>query len=124
MSWTFTNNPSGVPRDAVRILCGDTNENEPLLSDETIAWLLSEENGSTILAAARACELIASQFAREADISVGELSVKFSTLAENYRQRALSLRAEASLLANSPLPASARKTERDPIFYLGRFDYD
>ena len=94
MSATYSGNPASSPRDAVRLLIGDTDVAEALLQDEEIDWLLSRQP-NVELAAADACEAIAAKFARQADTTNGDLSVRASQRAEAYRQRAADLRRRA-----------------------------
>lgn len=122
MAWSFYNDPAGSAKDRVRLLCGDFLEEEPLLSDETIEWLLSVW-GDEYLAAAEACGIIAARFLREADIAVGELSVKLSEKAKAFQERALALKKRATY-ENSEisLPLLARSKPREPLFRIGQFD--
>jgi len=125
MSWTFGNDPRNSVRDRVRVLIGDTNPAQPLLEDEVIDWLIERERNE-LLAAAKAAEAIAARFAREADISVGDLSVKYSNLAAQYLELAASLREQFSLEAGTPesvgFPALAREEPRTPLFRIGQFE--
>jgi hypothetical protein len=127
MGWTFTNDPANSVRDRVRILIGDTNPAEPLISDEVLDWIISKE-ANEILAAARAADVIAARFAREADIAVGDLSVKYSSIATRYFELAESLRQDFLLDAGSPdsigFPILARRQPRDPLFRLGQFSIE
>ena len=52
MTWTYTNNPAGSSRDALRLAVGDTIENDPRLSDEEVEHFLSLYPDSLDLAAA------------------------------------------------------------------------
>ena len=54
MAWTYTANPSGDNRDAVRVLVGDTDKNRQLASDEEIDFFLAEEGNKYLAAAATA----------------------------------------------------------------------
>jgi len=124
MSWTFGNDPQNSVRDRVRILIGDTNPAQPLLEDEVIDWLIQREVNE-FLAASRAAEAIAARFAREADIAVGDLSLKYSQLANHYFELAASLREQFASDAAGAVgfPVLARKEPREPLFRLGQFGY-
>ena len=124
MSWTFGNDPQNSIRDRVRILIGDTNPAEPLLEDEVLDWLIKREVNE-FLAAARAAEALAARFAREADIAVGDLSLKYSELASHYLELAASLREQFASDAAGAIgfPTLARKEPREPLFRLGLFEY-
>lgn len=98
MTWTYDGNPAAVPRDAVRFLCGDTDTTDQLVTDEEIAWLLTE-NPNVYSAAAEACRAIAAKFSRYADKTVGEISESWSQKSEAYDARADDLDAKAAVLA-------------------------
>jgi hypothetical protein len=93
--FTYSADPSGSPRDAVRLLTGDTVEAGALLQDEEITYFLALHPNPT-LAAAAACEAIASSLARKVDTKVGDVSTRSSQAAAAYRERAESLRAMAA----------------------------
>ncbi len=99
MAWTYSGDPASSTRDKVRFLCGDTDTNDQQLNDAEIAFLISEWTGA-YLAAANACDAIASKFQRQSDYSksVGDMSIstQFQAQAQNYLQRATSLRAQAT----------------------------
>ena len=40
MTWNYSGDPSLSSRDAVRFLIGDTDPNDPLVTDEEIAYAL------------------------------------------------------------------------------------
>ena len=94
MTWTFNYDPS-VQLDRVRILVGDTDENDPLISDEEISLYLTGgywAEDSDHLAAARVAGAIAAKFARPADsLSAGGTSVNWAGLVERYRTMATEL---------------------------------
>lgn len=121
MSWSFYNDPVNVRRDRVRLLCGDYLANEPFISDEVLDWLL-ETWDDEYQAAAEACGIIAARLLREADVTVGELSVKLSERAKSFMERGLALKKEASLGQDLALPILARQHKRDPLFWIGQFD--
>lgn len=122
MSWTFGNDPVNSRLDRIRIIIGDTEPSEPLIDDETLLWIISNEPND-LLAASKAASIIAARFARQADISVGDLAVKFSQLADSFTELAdrlameatkeISLEAKTDFLVAEPKP---------PFFYRGQFD--
>lgn len=130
MTWTYGGDPSANERDEVRWLCGDTDTNDQLVTDEEIAYALTQQPEPT-LAAALVCDAIAAKFAREADRRVGDVSLSASQKAEAYRQRAADLRSDAGVLA---LPsfggisiADKESADEDtsavqPTFRIGQFD--
>lgn len=96
MTWTYGGDPSANNRDAVRFLIGDTVSADPLITDEEIAWLLSEAGG-VYTAAIQACETIAAKFARLADTVVDDVEVKASQRAASYRALAATLKTRQAL---------------------------
>ena len=97
MTWTYTSPLSG-DRDKVRTYIGDTDTTDQLLSDEQIAFALTEE-GTVRAASAIAAEWIAALFSRKADKSVGDLSISYSQRAAQYTALAVRLRGRSSRLA-------------------------
>lgn len=96
MTWTYQGNPSANNRDAVRFLCGDTNEADQLITDEEIAYLVANQPGN-LAAAAAACDAIAAKLARK-EGSVSRRSGSISTSgAQAYATRAKELRRQASM---------------------------
>jgi len=95
MAFTYGGDPSNSNREAVRFWCGDTDSSDQLLADAEIDYILTLES-KVIQAAATACEMIASKFAREADTKNGALSVKASQRAAAYEKRASLLRSKTN----------------------------
>jgi len=56
MGWTYTKRPDRSARDALRLMIGDTNASDPLLSDEEADYYLGNSGENVVLAAAEACE--------------------------------------------------------------------
>lgn len=96
MTWTYSGDPSASDRDKVRFLVGDTQTADQLVTDEEIAWLLSEASG-VYPAAVMACESIAAQFARLADTQVDDGRVSLSQRAKGYRDLAATLRSRVAV---------------------------
>ena len=94
MTWTYGGDPTANDRDEVRFLCGDRDSTDELLSDEEIAYLITEA-GSNTLAAAMACEAIAAEFARDVDTKNGPASESASQRYKQFLARAKSLRSRA-----------------------------
>ena len=94
MSWTYSQDPTNSPKDAVRFLIGDTNAAQQLLQDEEIAWCLSEVNNEPYRASANACSNLASLYtglAQSESKSVGGLSLSKSYGDRAARFKALSM---------------------------------
>jgi hypothetical protein len=95
MTWTYTNDPANVPRDAVRLLVGDTDTNDQKVMDEAIAFFLTQAGDDTYLAAALSARSIAASFAVEVDTKFESVSSDYSQLSENYYKLATRLEAQS-----------------------------
>lgn len=104
MTWTYTSDPAGTPRDTVRWHLGDTDEKRPLAQDEDIDFALLQEPNPR-LAAAIVATVLAAQFDRVTGISIAGLSIDMAKRAEQMRALAVRLRAEASGGGNTAMLA-------------------
>lgn len=93
MSFTYGGDPTASTTDAVRFLVGDTSPDEPLLSDEEIAFLALtwDDKNSVYYIASMAAEAIAARFAREVTVNSDSQSVSTSELQQKYTDLALRL---------------------------------
>lgn len=98
MTWTY-DDPQTVDRDKVRLLIGDTCEDDQLLADEEIAFFIAE-HGSVYRAASEAARAIAALFARNVSRSIGGMQADFSAKFRQYRDLADKLR---SMDENNPV---------------------
>jgi len=89
MVWNYSGRPGASDRDTVRFLMGDTVEAKPLVSDEEIAFALTE-HAKPKLAAALCLRHLAAQASRLPDSrKVGDLSAGgLSKIADAYTKRA------------------------------------
>lgn len=131
MTWTYVD-PNNNARDKVRFLIGDTDTTDQLVSDEEIAYLLSETGNSVYLAAHDACYAISSKFARMATSkSVGDLSLSFANRAEQFAalaERLVELAARREppapwVAAESIAAPGSRTTTPTTSFSVGGLDY-
>jgi hypothetical protein len=95
MTFTYVG-PANSDRDKVRFLIQDTDTTRQLMSDEEIAWLISEWN-DVYEAAANAADALAAKFTGKADYSksVGDLSLNetFSSQSQGFKELAKNIRA-------------------------------
>ena len=95
MTWSYDASVD-EDKDRVRLMIGDTDSAEGLLQDEEIEYILtvhpSSGTGQPYLAAAHAADMIAAQFARRADRSIGKLSIQAKQQRDHYVELAQSLR--------------------------------
>lgn len=135
MTWTYTGDPSDSPKDTVRFLIADTDTSDQLLSDEEIAYVLSEAGGSVYQAAHDAAYSVASKFSRMATSkSAGDLSISYSDRAAAFYRVAnemleLAARREPPTPWVSPenMKRATDKTvppENGTEFWTGQMDYE
>ena len=136
MSWSYSGDPSTSDKDAVRYLIGDTDEDNPLVNDEEIEYILSIE-GNVIRAGAMVAESIAGKFSRRADRTIGDYSEKFSQIHQQYLSLAEKLRRQAKFkssfkaipfaggISKSDKKTTEGDTDREkPAFKKGMMDND
>lgn len=95
MTWSYTEDFTN-PKDQVRFHSGDTLKDDPLVSNEAIAFCLTEAGGNAYLAAALICDSLAKRFARYADKSVADEREALSQRSGLFADRAAELRARAA----------------------------
>jgi len=95
MTWSYSGDPGASTLDSVRFYINDTDETQPLLSNEDITFLVDlwmPIYKSPILIAAVAAEIVAGKFARQVSVSADGVSVSVSELQEKYNDLAYNLR--------------------------------
>lgn len=84
-------------RDRVRLELSDTNVGSPLFTDVELDVLLEEHGDNPLLAAAAACDILATRYAPEFDFdALDQKSFKRSQKSKAYAAQARSLRERAS----------------------------
>src|SRR5215467_5427047 len=96
MPWTYSKDPNQSSRDGVRFLLGDTDENDPQLSDAEIVFLLDQQGQDIYLAASLGAQGLAAKYGRLVDRSVGDLKISYSQRQKNYMELADALLASAA----------------------------
>ena len=91
MTWTYTNTSIVTNLAKVRLLIGDTNTNDQILTDEEITFHIGEE-GNIYLAGAACCDSIIGQFARDVDRSGVGIQATRSQIVQHYQDLAERLR--------------------------------
>lgn len=116
MTWTYGGDPSGNARDRVRFLVGDTDSTDQLLSDEEIAWLLSESPNHYI-ASANACDQIAAQFTRQISRRSQDENPETIDKMRSFQRLARQLRNQAARRSAVPfaggISIAQKETEED-----------
>ena len=113
MTWTYEGLPDIHRRDAIRLLIGDTDTNDQLLSDEELRYA-TNRHGQDYRAAAEACGLIAGKFGRLIDRSVGDLSASFSQKRSNYLELQANFLRKQALTPVGPLATGFRPEDFEP----------
>lgn len=126
MAFTYTDSPASVPRDAVRLLIGDTDSADPLLSDAEVAFYLSENGSNNYRAAIEACRAIAAKLSRRPDHAVGRVIVSYQQRAKDYLALAETIRQKWLMATTSPYAggislddkqSQEENTDRVPPFF-------
>lgn len=134
----YTDDPGNSLADRVRFLVADTIPASPLLTDNEVAFLLEDEGNNPTRAAARAAEVLAAKYTKEADDKqVGPLRLgssgaksraeKYSALAKQLWARA-GRKAATSVYAGG-ISAADKETRADdsdrvhPSFARDMMDY-
>jgi hypothetical protein len=132
MTWTYTGDPSANNRDEVRFLIGDTDNTDPIVQDEEIAYAVAQEANNR-LAAIRIVRSLIGKYSRKVDKSVGDLKISYSQIAKNYTDLAKFLEESddnlyAPIAYAGGISLSDKDTVRqdsdrtDPIFKKGMND--
>jgi len=123
MGGTYTKRPARSAQDAFRLMIGNTNASDPLLSDEEADYYLGNSGENVVLAAAEACEALASRFAQDAAYSAAALENSQALKADSYMKLARQLRVRAGdEMSDQPVfrPGYDRPAQaRGPRFYRG-----
>jgi hypothetical protein len=93
MTWTYTN-PSTSNRDAVRFLLGDTNTADQRVTDEEIAFALTQAGNDIYAAAAICARALSGKYATLVDTTVETVSVKYSQMRDAFATLAVRLEAQ------------------------------
>lgn len=72
MTWTYNGNPAAIPRDAIRWLVGDTDGKRRLVTDEEIAFALSENGDNKTQAAKMVLESLIIKFSTQGVTKIGD----------------------------------------------------
>jgi len=100
LTWSYTGDPNGSELDQVRFEIGDTDSTDQLLQDEEIGFVVLQESNLKY-SAAECCVRIAAKFARQAQKSVGPLSISANQKYDQYIRLGAVLRAQGG---TPPMP--------------------
>lgn len=123
MAFTYTGDPANNPIDAVRFRTGDTDPDNPKLTDEEIQYLLDQHNGNVLMASIDSIERTIATMVEMVDYTIGPESVKNSQKLTNYRRLLSMLKSEAT--GNGTPIWTGSNTDKHrlrPIFDIGMHD--
>ena len=125
MTWTYSGDPASSNRDAVRFLIRDTNESDQLLSDEEIAWLLSQNGSNVYKAAVAGAFTVSASFSDQAVTkTVGALSLSYQARSENYKNIARDLKAQYGVVGATFAPFASGISRDDKETQESDTDWD
>lgn len=114
MAWTFKlDELMDSALYQVRVIIGDTEEDDQIMSDEEILFALVEADEDTLRAAIKCCERISAKYAKKTNFKLGPYSVDLSRRAYMYKALAAELRGK--LLSDGPIWTGTRP----PVFDVG-----
>lgn len=125
MTWTYANDPATFPRDAVRFLIRDTVETDQQLSDEEIAWLLSQNGNNVYKAAVSGAYAVSAKFSNQAVTkTVGALSLSYQARSQHYKELADSLKSQYLSIGATFAPYAGGISELDKETQEADADWD
>ena len=134
MAWSYGGqNFDTSPRDALRVLIDDINQETQLIQDEVLDYLLAQSR-SLYGAAAAACDILATRFAGDVDTSIGKVSVSYARRSQAYSDRAAAFRRRAASVAGAFILSGGQSYAQkeaalsnpdaiQPAFSVGMNDY-
>src|SRR5690606_25432890 len=114
VTWTYSGDPSSTDRDAVRFLIGDTDTDDPQVSDEEIDYLLTS-HGSVNAAALGAARAILARYSRLVDKSVGDLRLSYSQRVSGYKTLVASLQQRVAMAVATPFAGGLSKSQKESV---------
>lgn len=120
-SYSYSGDPSTSSKDSVRFLLSDKGPDTWLISDEEIAFLLSQ-NSNLYYAAALGAEGIAASYSKQQDKTIGPLTIRNGDKADKFTSLARRLRLQAARYTGG-ITALTTQESTQHIFYLGQTDY-
>lgn len=114
VDWLYTAQPSTRNIDRVRLLIGDTDSADQLLTDDEVSWFL-ELHGSLNRSASEAARAIAAKFARLMNRSIGGLSADFSAKYRQYMELADNLLQKEETSPVSPYISGYKRSAKEAV---------
>ena len=89
----YGGNPASNKSDELRLLVGDTDADNPVLTDEEVAYYLAQAEDNALRGAWLAALDLAARFAKKMDKSIGETRISYSQQLQQYNDLANRLQA-------------------------------
>ena len=126
MTWNYSVDQES-PKDRVRWIIGDTDNDRQLVSDEEIVAVLTRQSDNITRTAIEIAEHLEAVFVRRAESRSGDIIADFLTVAGKYRELAARLRKRGlkGFWYNDP---AARDSDKEntgivhPRLSVGEFD--
>ena len=128
----YTDDPENVPTDELRLLIGDTDTSDELLSDNEVDYYLDDAGGDAVWGAVRAATGVAAKFARKVTSTSGRVAKQLSDLMQHYLDLARRLEQRAEERSGTPiftaLTIDDKRQDREdpnlvqPQFFIGQDD--
>lgn len=112
MAWSYGGDPLNSPRDAVRLLIGDTDSSDKLLLDGEIDYFLAKYNNAPLNSAIRCIEAVIAKFSRLANEKVGQVSIDFSQKAKGYAAMLVQLRQRLAIEGGFPYAGGISRLDK------------
>lgn len=112
--------------DRLRLQIGDTNAGDQLFTDEQLESLLEEQDANVLLAAADACDILATRYATQVDFdALDQKSFKLSQRSKAYAAQANTFRERAAKEGGLAVQSVTRRDTQTDRSYLerGRLDW-
>ena len=94
MSWTYSGNPADSKLDEYRFLIGDTNEDEPIMQDEEIQYIIDTYGSNENQVKYQLFNRVATLFARDIKRTLGPQSEDPTERLNFYKQQAKAYKAK------------------------------
>lgn len=120
-TYSYSGDPNASSKDAVRFLLNDKGPDTWLLSDEEIAWSLTQDT-NPFLAAALSAEQLAAYYSSRTDKTIGPLTIRNGDKAQAYSSLARRLRMMAGDYAKHT-GVIMTQSSKNHIFVIGQTDY-
>lgn len=111
--------------DKVRFLVGDTDDDQQMLSDNEINFILTQKGDNLLLAASFACETIAAKFARDVNYRFSTMWQDASDAYDHFMNLAKIRRTESERNTGQPIftfNEHISDGEAPELFYYGMHD--